>query len=92
MTVIRCENCECWIDPENNPVGEYADYGYCSLLSGSLDWGAAQEKYGESKAITTCDKESIYGELQTKADFGCILFRSVPNAKGNVPADTRAAK
>jgi len=72
---ILCKNCECWIDPENNPTGEYLEYGFCTLLSGSLDWGEAEEKHGKSKAIATCDSEGIYGELQTRADFGCILFR-----------------
>jgi len=42
------------------------------------------EEYGVIDAIATCDSESIYGKLQTKANFGCVLFR--PAQRWSSPA------
>lgn len=69
-----CKNFFNWIDKANNPTKD-DNYGFCQLISGSLNWHEAEKKDDKIKAIATCDKEAIYGELQTKEDFGCILFK-----------------
>jgi hypothetical protein len=73
---MTCRTCKYW--DNTNPFDAIAfnchkegdEIGLCKLASHGGDHGPKQDY----KAIATCGGESIYGELVTKAQFGCIQY------------------
>lgn len=80
---MKCKDCKHWNQRQ-----------YDDPLDGCANWecfneaGIPEEKLGHCLAPGTmfaavCEGESIYGQLITQADFGCILFEAKDGNKVN---------